>query len=316
MKSTFTRYKDGRISAYTLSDGLATSLGPLEPAATFVVQPESSARIDKILTADAAPELDRAVYATRNSVACIGRNGDLLWRYDLEPRSNEEFWHQPDCAFSLDGANVWVYRPDAMAGRAKDDTWVVLSSDVGKVVAEFSLSGTAGHVGQHILHPDGRHVLLDVGEGQDGSTLFRGTVAGKLECFPYDFSDRVLIDVAPDGRHFMAVDHGQRNVSFHRFPRGEEVSRLNLEALGYDDEAEEEEVDFTGGFLTLDVAVVVAKNDAMQWNHYHRVDWRAGRILGRFDSHSETGYIKPLGDGTWLASDLDGTFSRWQSDVE
>jgi hypothetical protein len=38
----------------------------------------------------------------------------------------ERHGHFPSCTFSVDGRSVWVYRPDAMAGRGEPDTWVVL----------------------------------------------------------------------------------------------------------------------------------------------------------------------------------------------
>ena len=312
MKSTITRYLDGFIYAYRVSGDLNEPLEPMEPTVTYRVEPESSEEIDRILTHDAAPHLGLAVYATRNSVVCIGPDGDLLWRYELEPHSTVLHGHRPDCVFSLDGTTVCVYRPDAMANRTDNDKWVMLSADAGEVVAELSLE-TVGHGGRHVLHPDGRHILLDVGEGQDGSKLFRATVIGEHFDFDmYEFEDRVLIDVGPDGQYFMTVGQLQVDVTIHGFPNGKAVLRLTLEDLGYeydDDNEDEPQMDYIGGFLNSDVAVVVVsgQNNNEEWRHYHQVDLRTGTALGRFEAHSQEGYdFEPLGDGTWITSGPDG----------
>ncbi|KAF9776393.1 hypothetical protein IL306_005437 [Fusarium sp. DS 682] len=317
MKSTVTRYLNGRICAYQVSKEPDNSIGPMEPAVTYKAEPESNEEIHKILAHDVASDLSRTVYCTRNSVVCVGQDGDVRWRYELEPHSTVLHGHVPDCVFSLDGSTVWVYRPDAMANRG-DDKWVALSADTGKVLAEMSL-GTVGHGGQHALHPDGRHVLLDVGEGQDGSSMFRATVADNhFDFYKYEFEDRVLIDIAPSGRHFMTVHHVQVDVAFHLFPNGEVVLRLTLEDLGYANEGDNEDelqIDYIGGFLDSDIAVVAVKgwNDGEEWRNYHRVDLRTGTVGDCFEAHSQEGYdFEPLGDGTWITSGPDGNPVRYR----
>ncbi|KAL2212885.1 hypothetical protein CC79DRAFT_1394064 [Sarocladium strictum] len=71
--------------------------------------------MNKILAVDAALQLNHAFQATRRSVICVSRNSDFLWRSALKPRLAEEFGHWPTCVCSLDGATVWVYRPNAIA---------------------------------------------------------------------------------------------------------------------------------------------------------------------------------------------------------
>ncbi len=70
----------------------------------------------------------------------------------------------------------------------------------------------------------------------------------------YPWSDRCLIDLAPDGQQFMTVDHGTADVSFHRHPGGEVLFTLPVEAFGYD--PEETFMEWNGGYLTSDLAVV------------------------------------------------------------
>ncbi|KAM5354105.1 hypothetical protein ACJ41O_000755 [Fusarium nematophilum] len=299
-----TRYLGGEVRAYQASGGVG---GPLEPLATYRIESD-----DKILKHAVAPDLSRAAYTTRNSVVCVSQDGDLLWRYDLEPRSTRLYGHTPSCAFSLDGTGLWVYRPDAMAGRGHRDIWVVLRVDTGEVIAEADLD-TVGHGGQHIQHPNGQHVLLEVGEGQDGVNIFRAVLTdNRLDLHSYGWIDRCLVDLAPNGRWFMTVAHGQNDIAFHAFPDGEVVLRLPITAFGYYDD--ESFIDWTGGFLDQDIAIVtiIGETDDQEWHHHHRVDLRSGAPLGRFEAHSRDRYdFEPLGDGTWITSDPNGNPVRY-----
>ncbi|WP_395968517.1 hypothetical protein [Actinomadura sp. 6N118] len=284
------------------------SAGALEPVARIEVQSG-----DEVTGHAVAPDLSRVVYATQHAVVCIGRDGGELWRYDLLPRSNEKYGHWPGCEFSLDGKTVWVFRPDAMANRANQDQWVVLSADSGAVVAQAEV-GTVGHGGQHRRHPNGVDILLDVGEGQDGVNLFRGVLAGdRLELFKYPWSDRCLIDLAPDGRQFMTVYHDQSDVAFHTYPGGEVVLQLSMEVFGH--EPHDAFFEWSGGYLDADTAIVTIggeTEDEEEWHRHYRVDLRTGGVSGDFDARSESAYdIEPLGDGTWLTSGSDGHPVRW-----
>ncbi|MGK5556991.1 hypothetical protein ACSNOI_35820 [Actinomadura kijaniata] len=118
MTRILTRFLDGRVRAY-----LPEGEGPLEPVAAFPVAPGAEP-----CGHDAAPDLERAVYATRHEVVCVDRDGTERWRYDLLPRSTQRYGHAADCVFSHDGAVVWLYRPDAYAGRGGPDRWVVLDA--------------------------------------------------------------------------------------------------------------------------------------------------------------------------------------------
>lgn len=69
---------------------------------------------------------------------------------------------------------MWVYRPDARAGRGGADQWVGYDADSGAVLARRELE-TVGHGALQHVHPVDGSVHLDVGEGQDGSVTCRGT---------------------------------------------------------------------------------------------------------------------------------------------
>jgi hypothetical protein len=167
-----TRHRDGLIHAYVPDSG---ALGALEPVAVF--RPRSG---DTVVASAVSPDLERVVYTTLNGVVCLTRAGDLVWASDFEPHSEQSRGHRPGCALSLDGRTVWVYRPDAVAERGDADQWVVHDAESGAVLARRDLE-TVGHGADHHVHPEDGSVYLDIGEGQDGSVILRGTVGADGE---------------------------------------------------------------------------------------------------------------------------------------
>ncbi|WP_406865052.1 hypothetical protein ABZO31_33275 [Streptomyces sp. HUAS MG47] len=296
-----TRHRDGRISAYVMDSG---AFGALEPAAVFRPQPG-----DEVVASAVRADLERVVYATLNRVVCLTRVGDVVWASDFEPHSDVRLGHRPGCAFSLDGRKVWVYRPDAMAGRERGDQWVAYDADSGAVVGRRELE-TVGHGAEHHVHPADGSVYLDIGEGQDGSVIVRATAGadGEPEFVTYPWSDRILIDLAPDGRQFMTVDHGQADVAFHEHPSGDVVLTLDVEAFGYD--PEETFVEWGGGYLSPELAAVTLggeTEDGDEWFRCHLVDVRTGAPADEAGAEVTDPYgLVPLGDGTWLTADPDG----------
>ncbi|MEU4871639.1 hypothetical protein [Streptomyces sp. NPDC021608] len=206
------------IHAYGLG---SAAFGALRPAASF--RPRAG---DDVVESVVRPDLERVVYTTLNAVVRLTRGGEPVWTAAFEPRSGEHHGHRPGCALSLDGRTVWVYRPDAMAGRAEADQRVGHDADDGTVLARRPLE-TVGHAAGHYVHPLDGTVYLDIGEGQDGSVVVRSTAgaggAPEFDSFPW--SDRCLIGLSPDGRQFMSVDHDPADVAFHRHPDGGSSSR-------------------------------------------------------------------------------------------
>ncbi|MEU4280851.1 hypothetical protein AB0F57_38970 [Streptomyces tanashiensis] len=301
-----TRHRDGRIHAYVLDSGV---FGVLEPAAVFQPRPG-----DEMVESAVWPDLERVVYTTLNGVVCLTRAGGLVWTSDFEPYSGQRHGHRPGCALSLNGCTVWVYRPDAMAGRGGADQWVVHDADSGAVIARRELE-TVGHGAGHHVHPVDGSAYLDIGEGQDGSVILRGTALadGEAEFVTYPWRDRCLIDLAPDGQQFMTVDHGQADVAFHRHPSGEVLFTLPVEGFGYD--PEETLVEWSGGYLAPDLAVVTLGGegqDEQEWFRHHLIDVRTGMLSGEIAVEVTNPYeLVPLGDGSWLTSAPDGTPVRW-----
>lgn len=300
-----TRLVDGHICAYDLATG---ERGVLSPG--VVCRPSPG---DDVVGHAVAAGLRRAYYTTLDAVVCVTADGAEVWRSDLEPRAVHRRGHRPDCVLSRDGRVLWVYRPDAMAGRDRPDQWVALDAASGAVVAQADLR-TVGHGGRQLPHPTDGHVLLDVGEGQDGSVIHRAslTEAG-MDLFSYPWDDRCLIDLSPDGRRFMTVHHEQSDMALHACPGGEVVHALALDAFGHD--PDEAYVEWSGGYLSPDTVIVtVAREteDEREWFRHYRVDARSGGIQAEFDARTDNPYdIQPLGDGSWLTTDPSGHPVRW-----
>ncbi|MFE9689286.1 hypothetical protein [Micromonospora sp. NPDC005806] len=304
------RLVDGRMHAYDLSDPAVT--GRLSPAAVFDLSGEDGRIEGWAVTRD----LRRLVYATTDDVRCVDRDGRTLWRLDFGPRPEQGILNaRVSCAFSVDERLVWIYRPDAMAMRGDGlDRWLVVDAATGDLRADVELP-SVGHGGEHFAEPDGVHMLLDVGEGQDGSRVFRGrlTEAGiELSDDLWD-GDRTVIGFAPDGRHVMTVHHEQEDAAFHTWPDGAVAVRVPLAAFGH--ECGDAFVEWAGGYLDGDAAVVaVAGEDEeteQEWYRHHLVDVRTGEVRGGFPAETRHAYdLEPLGDGTWLRTDDDGVLWR------
>ncbi|WP_371638966.1 hypothetical protein [Streptomyces virginiae] len=299
-----TRHHDGLIHAYVVDPD---TFGPLEPAVVF--RPRAGDAVEESVV---RPDLERVVYTTLNEVVCLTRSGDPVWVSDFAPHSDVRHGHRPGCSLSQDGRTVWVYRPDVMAQRRVADQWVVYDADSGEVLARREVD-TAGHGGVHLPHPTDGSVYLTIGEGQDGSVVLRGVIGadGVPRFVTYPWPDRCLIDLAPGGQQFMTVDHEQGDVAFHDHPNGDVRFTLPVDAFGHDpDDTYDTYVEWSGGYLTPDIAVVTLggeREDEEEWFRHHLVDVRTGALLGEIDldvSHPYEG--EPLGDGSWLTEGADG----------
>jgi hypothetical protein len=296
-----TRFVAGQVTAYDCSgEPAAVAVFPVEPP----IEPKGHA---------VAPDLRRAVYTTDDDMVCVDRDGNTVWRLAFGTRAEQRYVAAASCAFSPDGALVWLYRPDVMARRGDGpDQWVAVDAVTGDVVATAELD-CVGQGGTQFAHPDGVHMLLDVGEGQDGSRVYRGHLHHDvIDLSAYPWTDRLLVGLAPDGRHFMTVHHNQEDVTFHTYPDGDVVLWIPVESFGY--EPDEAYVEWTGGYLDARTAIVVIggeTEDEREWYLRHLVDVRTGQVLGTLDAQSRDVYdVQPLGDGSWLSTDDNNRIRR------
>ncbi|BCJ44079.1 hypothetical protein GCM10010168_08920 [Actinoplanes ianthinogenes] len=265
----------------------------LEPLRIFPLPPD-------VWSWSVSSARDSLVYATDDAVVRIDPDGRERWRFELGPQGEWAGSFMIDAVFSADDTLVWVYAPQSEAGRGDLDEWIVLDAATGEPRRRFPLETAGQGGGQHALR-DGR-MLLDVGEGQDGGRVFLAGPDGE----PHDFGwyDRVPISVAPDESQFMTVEHGQDDVAFHDLPGGEVRFRLTAEDFGADS------VEFAGGYLDDETAIVVVAGGDDSWRHF-RVGTRTGEVLGDLGIVTmEPDDLEPLGDGTYVITDTDGTLRR------
>ncbi|MFJ9695648.1 hypothetical protein [Kitasatospora sp. NPDC101183] len=305
MVAPFTRLVDGLIHAYRPAPD---EVGVLAPVASL--RPAAG---DEVVDHTVAADLSFACYTTLNALVRVAADGTEAWRAPFEPRSTAVHGHHPGCALSADGRVVWVYRPDAMAGRGREDRLVAFDAATGEALAEEELE-TVGHGAVQLVHPTSGEVLCDVGEGQDGTVVYRASLSGggdggggRMELTRYPWDDRCLIGLSPDGRHFLTVDHAQNDLTVHTFPGGEEVFTLTVDAFGQD--PERIYVEWAGGYLDGDTLLIslmgeVEEDDEdedEEWFRSYRVDARTGHVHGELATHGEGSYdLIPLGDGSWL----------------
>jgi hypothetical protein len=299
----------GKICAYDLSTDATDATdatdsgGELKP-----VLSSTPAAGDEVVGHGVFDGFGRVHYTTHNAVVCMTAEGVERWRHRLDPWTDRVHGHHPGGVLSADGRVLWVYRPNVMAERGLADQWVALDSATGAVLAQTDLE-TAGHGGVQLVHPTNGQVLLDVGEGQDGSVVYRGTLTGDgIDLVRHPGDDRCLIALSPDGQHVMTVDHGQGDVAVHAHPDREAVFTLSVEDFGHD--PEEVCVEWGGGYLdsrTLVVALGGEPGEEEDWFRHYLVDARSGGVLGEFEGHARDAYdLFPLGDGSWLTKGRNG----------
>jgi hypothetical protein len=281
-------------------DGVEVLDTDLNPVRTFPVP-------DWAFSWHVSSARDGLVYAGAEDVVRLGPDGSEQWRFALGPLGPQGEPKTADATFSADDSLVWVYAPNFMTGRAGTDEWIVLDAATGEPRSRRPVPAV-GEGGNQFPLSDGR-MMLDVGEGQDGSQIFLASVDGEVHDFGW--GNRVLVDVSPGQRQFMTIDHEeQQNVSLHALPGGEVLFRLEVADFGEDPEVGV--IEWAGGYLDEDTAIVVlyGEDEEIWWRHY-RVDTRTGEVLGDLGivTIDETD-LRPLGDGTYLITDTDGTLRR------
>ncbi|HZM74628.1 MAG TPA: hypothetical protein VFC19_02815 [Candidatus Limnocylindrales bacterium] len=255
-----------------------------------------------------APDLSFAVFSGETAIRAVGRDGRTRWE------------HQHDCwgcgdlesgsvIVSADGARVWASAPsphaeiDARVPYEGDD-WLVLDAASGHVVGLARLEcAAAGSF--HLLHPDGVHVGLSVGEGQDGSSSYWGRLDGDLIDFRRIGGEndlRVLAAVSPSGKTYVTVAHEQYELSVHGFDDDTVLGSYEVDDNGDDF------LSYEAGYVTEDRILAGEDEGDRHW----LIEAPTGQLLGEMGYPAPaTGTARPLGNGTWLTSGGDA-IRRWR----
>jgi hypothetical protein len=312
-----TSYSATEIVVHTFTTPARAGAAWPEPAARFPVgeKPEDAA---------VAPGLDRAAYTTDHDLVRVDPDGTVLWRLSLDaPPRSEHFMHgKASIAFSADGALLWLYLPDlAWHGPGRTDRLLALDPATGDVLAEADL-GSSGHGAEVRPDPNSGEVLVGVGEGQDGGRTFRARLdGGALDLTEYALTGH-LFDLSPDGRVFLLSD--DHEVTFHAFPSGDLLSRVGLDAFGYDEERFETLFvgEYAADFLDDRTAVIAVTGEVVapedggpydaDFHENHAVDVATGRVLGPLpEPYRFSEWLTVLGNGSWMGFDASARYTSF-----
>ncbi|WP_418956944.1 hypothetical protein [Streptomyces tritici] len=275
-----------------------------------------------------SPDASFAVFSGQRAVRAVGRDGRTLWEYrhgcwDQEighPHTGDEQQvcrgsEHGSCRVSDDGRYVWAHVVDP--DTEYDELWVVLDARDGRELARLPLESVTS--GSHQLsHPDGVHMGLGIGMGQDGIELHWARWDGeKLTSWDLNENlDRILMDVHPEHEGFLTIEHYGDDIRLHALD-GTVLAEGEPPAADEDDEEEDApNWDWYCGFVDADTVIA----STVEYDEEHGVprhwllDARTLETRGTvaYPDGPVDVFPLPLGDGTWLTYDEKSeTLSRW-----
>ncbi|MPY34148.1 hypothetical protein FNH09_23730 [Streptomyces adustus] len=273
-----------------------------------------------------SPDGTFAVFSGQRAVRAVGPGGEPLWEYrhgcwgpvldHTHTGDEQEVCYGSEhgsCRVSDDGRFVWAHVVPAPGEQDWLECWVVLDARDGREVARLPLDSAASG-SHHISHPDGLHMGLCIGMGQDGILLHWARWDGeKLTGWDLnDTLDRILMDVHPGHPGFLTVEHYGTDLRLHALDG-------TVLAEGEPESSDDEDPpcwDYGCGFVDADtvIASTVDSDDDPDWARHWLLDARTLRTRGAitYPTGRVDSYVCPLGDGTWLTyDDASGTLDRW-----
>ncbi|MER6504164.1 hypothetical protein ABT218_33715 [Streptomyces sp. NPDC001455] len=291
--------------------------------------PDTQEVSDFTLSWAIAPDASFAVFGMPEGVVAVGADGVERW-VRRQGMSDEDLVHR-SCAVSRDGKYVWAL---VVGDEDPDDgdMWAVLDSATGEVIAQTALDGMTEYYATQSLHPDGVHVLLSIGEGQNGCYTYWSRLPeeadgenvdedeGRPPLLNYDgLADdkQVLLDISPDGGEFLTAGFN-KDLRRHRFPDGEVLTTLARNRVPLSSPKDDGWVTWEGGYLTANTCLVVSScgdeslpQPSQHWVYQLSSDELRGPVL--YPSSDNGSVVRCLGDGTWLTTDAAGTgLLRWR----
>ncbi|MEV3993547.1 hypothetical protein AB0J57_32055 [Streptomyces sp. NPDC049837] len=276
-----------------------------------------------------SPDGTFAVFSGQRAVRAVGRGGQTLWEYrhgcwgpelghahtgdELEVCRGLE---HGSCRVSDDGRFVWAHIVAELGGQDWQERWVVLDARDGRELARLPLDSAAAG-SYHLSHPDGVHMGLSIGTGQDGILLHWARWDGeKLTGWDLNRTmDRILIDVHTQHAGFLTVEHYGADLRLHALD-GTVLAEGVPEPGDDEDPGHLPRWDDACGFVDADtvIASTVDSDEEPDRARHWLLDARTLRVRGTvtYPEGPVDSYARPLGDGTWLTyDDNDETLDRW-----
>jgi hypothetical protein len=258
-----------------------------------------------------------AVFSGVNAVRAVHPSGDTRWEY------GHACWcggSSGSVAVTTDGRYVWAtvpgpheppreYAEGEQIPEYAGDEWLVLDARTGRLVAREVLDCAAAG-SHHLPHPDGRHMALGVGEGQDGVPMYWGRLENdRLRVWTVGDRDRAPTDIHPNGLSFLSVDHGLDDVAWHVFPGGRITAKVAADDVGPDGY-----FDHQCGYVDANTVIVSASCYAESPQETRHWLIRAARECAAVDYPQPVqGSAQALGNGTWLTTAGDRLY-RWAAE--
>lgn len=273
-----------------------------------------------------SPDGTFAVFSGQRAVRAVGSGGETLWEYGHgcwgpeigHPHTGDEQevcrgLEHGSCRVSDDGRLVWAHIVAEPAEGDWEERWVVLDARDGREPAALPLD-SAAEGSHHLSHPDGIHMGLCIGMGQDGILLHWARWDGKelTDWDPNASMDRILMDVHAGHEGFLTVQHYGADLRLHALD-GTVLAERPAEP---GDDEDPLDWDYTCGFVDADTVIASTLDSAEGENRPRHwiLDAHTLEIRGpvAYPQGPVDVYARPLGDGTWLTYDAGGeTLNRW-----
>ncbi|MGK5553742.1 hypothetical protein ACSNOI_19185 [Actinomadura kijaniata] len=296
--------------------------GRAEPAAAFPFPWPGWTRGGHSVSPDGA----FAVLSGQRSVRAVTAGGGTLWEHRHPCWDAEDGHPHADdaqvcpgtesgfCRITADGSAVWAHVPHG-GDEAEGEEWLVLDAGTGTVLARAALD-TVASGSEHLAHPDGLHMGLSVGEGEDRAPVFWGRWDGVELTVRLLDDGRYLADARADA--FLTVAHEGDDIVLHRFPDGGGTARLPAGTVPPHAPGAHPYWDFGCGHVDADhvIASTAGCDRGLGPERHWLLD--AATLIRRSDPVAYPGDVtgppRPLGDGTWLTWN-DGRLLRWEIDT-
>ncbi|MCP2311573.1 hypothetical protein [Kitasatospora paracochleata] len=281
-----------------------------------------------------SPDLSRVVVGGKDHIRLVDEHGNVLWSVQHAPWGTG-YSYSGSCEFSADGKTIWATVPETeldsdeedglweddevaaassggwSAPEGWGDQWWVMDATSGRIIGRKWL-GCEATGSATLRHPDQVHMGLSVGEGQDGSRIYWGSLdEGSLHVATTGDVSRALADVHPDGSAYLTLPRDSDGLTIHDFSsRAVIAHRPNREFL--------ESGEWPLHARYLDGETVLLETVDGKWNCARHLvfDARSLEYLGEvtYPTGISCAAFHSVHAGTWATGDASGLY-QWRLDV-
>jgi len=210
-------WADGRLTVYLFAAGTEVAA-----ALTSFPQPWPAKRLGTGFAV--GPDQEFAVFMGEAAACALRPDGSRVWQLDF-PRAAD--MASGSVAISRDGRRTWLHVTAESTGEDHDH-WLVVDAD-GTVLAQTTLPAySLGSV--QYTHPDGVHIGLSCGEGQDGSKVFWGRLDGAAIRWWQAEPDYSLTGLNSTGDRYLTIWHLRYDAAVYSFPDCQLLGRVASDA--------------------------------------------------------------------------------------